>query len=201
MVEMKSNRKERRASKDKIRQIFLGRLPQAEIAVEIGVWKGEFSSSILEYIQPQKLYLIDPWVNVNEKSHSNAFAGLTDNQKMEQIFNEVNDRYSDEIQSGIIEIIRDFSINALKSFDDGSIGFAYIDGDHSYEGVTADLNAIFPKMKVGGIMAFDDYHRRGWWGDGVIRAINEFLGKHPEYIRVRAIAGAQIALERISPLH
>ena len=50
-----------------------------------------------------------------------------------------------------------------------------------------------------GIMAFDDYHRRGWWGDGVIRAVNEFLGQHPRELRIRAIAGAQIAIEKIVP--
>ena len=44
-------------------------------------------------------------------------------------------------------------------------------------------------------MAFEDYHRRGWWGDGVIRAINEFLGSHPRHLRVRSVVGAQIAIE------
>jgi type I restriction enzyme M protein len=72
-------------------------------------------------------------------------------------------------------------------------------GSLDYEGVSADLAALFPKMKRGGIMAFDDYHRRGWWGDGVIRAINEFLGAHPRDLRIRAVVGAQIAIEVLDP--
>ena len=105
--------------------------------------------------------------------------------------------FKDEIDEGSVEMVRDFSVPALAAFDDHSISFAYVDGDHSYEGVSADLKALFPKMKIGGIMAFDDYHRRGWWGDGVIRAINEFLGQHPRDFRIRSVVGAQIAIEVI----
>jgi hypothetical protein len=34
----------------------------------------------------------------------------------------------------------------------------------------------------------------------VIRAVNEFLGRYPRELRIRAIAGAQIAIEKIAPL-
>lgn len=199
-LEKIANVQKRRRSKDDIRKIFLGRLPTAKVAIEIGVWHGDFSGTILEYIKPETLYLIDPWANVTDDSHTEAFVGRTDDQKMERIFQKVQNRFSDEIQKGRVKIVRDWSVSALSKFQDESIDFAYVDGDHSYEGVSADLDALFPKMKTGGIMGFDDYHRRGWWGDGVIRAINEFLGRHPSEIRIRAIAGAQIALEKIGPL-
>lgn len=192
--------KKRRQSKEKIRQIFLGRLPKAKVAVEIGVWQGEFSGQILEYLEPDVLYLIDPWANVTDDSHSEAFVGRTDDNRMERIYQNVQKRYIAEISQQRVKIIRDWSVQALKQFDKESIDFAYVDGDHSYEGVSADLKALFPKMTVGGIMAFDDYHRRGWWGDGVIRAINEFLGAHPTELRIRAIAGAQVAIEKLEPL-
>lgn len=190
----------RRMSKDKVRKIFLGRLPKGGVAIEIGVWHGDFSETILEYIEPEKLYLVDPWENVTEESHARAFAGRTKDGKMELIFQRVQDRYAAEIENGQVEIIRDWSGSALEKFAQESIDFAYVDGDHSYEGVSADLKSLFPKMRVGGIMAFDDYHRRGWWGDGVIRAINEFLGQNSDRLRIRAIAGAQIAVEKLEPL-
>ena len=159
----------RRMSKDKVREIFLGRLPTGGTAIEIGVWHGDFSGMILDLIKPEKLYLIDPWANVTDDSHSEAFVGRTEDDKMERIFAKVQKRYAPEIQSGRVEIIREWSVPALDGFKPESIDFAYVDGDHSYEGVKADLAALFPKMRLGGVMAFDDYHRRGWWGDGVIR--------------------------------
>lgn len=190
----------RKLSKDKVREIFLGRLPTGGIAIEIGVWHGDFSVTLLDMIKPEKLYLIDPWANVTDDSHSEAFVGRTEDEKMERIFAKVQKRFAKEIRTGQVEVIREWSVPALEAFNPGSIDFAYVDGDHSYEGVSADLAALFPKMRVGGVMAFDDYHRRGWWGDGVIRAINEFLGRYPDQLRIRAIAGAQLAIEKIEPL-
>ncbi|MEM6659098.1 MAG: class I SAM-dependent methyltransferase [Pseudomonadota bacterium] len=189
----------RKNTKNAIRRTFLSRLPKGGVAVEIGVWQGEFSPTILKLLEPSQLFLIDPWKHIEQESHTTAFVGRTEDEKMEAIFQKVVNSFKKEIEAGKVGIIRDFSVPALQLFDDDSISFAYVDGDHSYEGVTADLAALFPKIKTGGIMAFDDYHRRGWWGDGVIRAVNEFLGLHPRELRIRAIAGAQIAIEKIAP--
>jgi cephalosporin hydroxylase len=150
-------------------------------------------------IAPEKLVLIDPWAHIEDDSHAEAFVGRTGKTKMDRIFDGVVKKFETEIAAGQVALIRDFSVPALAQFTDQSISFAYVDGDHSYEGVSADLAALFPKMKRGGIMAFDDYHRRGWWGDGVIRAINEFLGAHPRDLRIRAVVGAQIAIEVLDP--
>ena len=186
-------------SKDEVRLKFLRRMPKGGQAVEIGVWRGEFSGTILRVLQPDNLCLIDPWMHFEDAEQSDAFAGRTGAEKMERIFAQVQKRYQSQIESGQVTIKRDFSVNALAEFEDESLSFAYVDGDHSYEGVCADLEALFPKMKGGGVMAFDDYHRRGWWGVGVIKAINEFLGRHPEELRIRAIFGAQIGIEKLEP--
>lgn len=199
--EMPSNKqknapkKKRRISKEVVRRRFLQNLPNGGIAVEIGVWQGEFSPTIIELIAPDKLVLIDPWTHIEDDSHTEAFVGRTGKSKMDKIFDKVCSKFDKEIKAGQVALVRDFSVPALAKFVDESISFAYVDGDHSYEGVASDLKALFPKMKKGGIMAFDDYHRRGWWGDGVIRAINEFLGAHPRDLRIRTVVGAQIAIE------
>lgn len=189
----------KKASKEVIRRTLLSRLKTGGLAIEIGVWHGDFSGTILELIKPDKLVLIDPWAHIVDDSHTEAFVGRTGSDKMDRIFKKVQNRFKEEILAGKVSMIRDFSVPALKTFEDESISFAYVDGDHSYEGVKADLEALFPKMKNGGVMAFDDYHRRGWWGDGVIRAIHEFMGQHPTTTRVRALAGAQIAIEKLEP--
>jgi predicted O-methyltransferase YrrM len=46
----------------------------------------------------------------------------------------------------------------------------FIDADHSYEGVAADLHAWEPKVRKGGILCGHDYDP--YW-PGVIKAVNE----------------------------
>lgn len=50
-----------------------------------------------------------------------------------------------------------FSDSFKKLIDDiGKIDFAFIDGDHSYDGVLNDFNVIYPNLSEGGIIVFHD---------------------------------------------
>jgi MMP 1-O-methyltransferase len=59
------------------------------------------------------------------------------------------------------------SIQAATSWSQRNIGLLWIDGDHSAEAVRADLNAWYPHLLDGGVVAFHDSH-----GEGVQSAIN-----------------------------
>ncbi|SMY09098.1 class I SAM-dependent methyltransferase [Flavimaricola marinus] len=195
----KKPRGKKKQIKSMNRARFLQKMPKGGVAIEIGVWRGEFSRKILDALEPKKLCLIDPWKSFEDHDDA-AFSGREEAEKMDEIFADVSRMYEAEIKSKQVIMMREMSLDALKKFKDETINFAYVDGDHSYEGVKADLEALMPKMVSGGIMAFDDYHRRGWWGDGVLRAIHEFIGAHPSEIRIMTVIGAQIALEKITPL-
>lgn len=52
--------------------------------------------------------------------------------------------------------------------------FVFVDADHSYEGVLADLRAWWPLVRVGGAIAGHD-HTRDW--PGVEKACREFFGE------------------------
>lgn len=69
------------------------------------------------------------------------------------------------------------SIEAAATYADNSLDFVFIDADHSYEAVRADIIAWWPKVKSGGIISGHDYHMGA---PGVINASNELLG----YVRV-----------------
>ncbi len=188
---------EQRERKDALRRELLKTMPHGKLSLEIGVWKGEFSRILLEELKPSKLCLIDPW-GVQPDSESGAsLAGARSQQDMDQIFDAVRETYGKEIALGQVSVIRDFSVPALELFEEDSIGFAYLDGDHSYEGVSADLSALLPKMMSGGVIMLDDYHRRGWWKDGVMRAFHEFLGQNAGDLRLKAIKGAQVAVQKL----
>ena len=58
------------------------------------------------------------------------------------------------------DIVRMPSLDAVHDFEDGSLDFVYLDGDHEFSSVTADLTAWLPKLRPGGIMSGHDYVRR-----------------------------------------
>ena len=51
------------------------------------------------------------------------------------------------------------SMDAVRTFDDNSLDFVYIDGNHDFLNVTQDINAWFKKVRPGGILAGHDYVR------------------------------------------
>jgi predicted O-methyltransferase YrrM len=70
-----------------------------------------------------------------------------------------------------------YSDEMILKIDDNTIDFAYIDGDHSPEQVYKDACGIFKKMKVGGIILFDDYL---WFMNGIRTqlGIDKFLSEY-----------------------
>ncbi|EEE36228.1 hypothetical protein RKLH11_61 [Rhodobacteraceae bacterium KLH11] len=195
--ERRRKQAQQRERKDALRREMLRTMPHGKLSVEIGVWRGEFSQILLDELKPSKLCLIDPWGVQPDPDGGASLAGARSQDDMDRIYESVRERYSTEIAKGQLSVIRDFSLPALHLFDDQSIGFAYLDGDHSYEGVKADLEALLPKMIEGGVIMLDDYHRRGWWKDGVMRAFHEFLGANPADLRIKAIKGAQVAVQKL----
>lgn len=57
----------------------------------------------------------------------------------------------------------------------GKIEVIFIDGDHTYEGCKADIDAWYPRMAKNGVMLFHDADESS---PGVVRAIEEFVKKH-----------------------
>lgn len=78
-------------------------------------------------------------------------------------------------------------VDLLRTLADSSQDLIYIDGDHEYKGVCSDLEAARTKVRVGGLIALNDYYRMEWeflatrgrWGNyGIIFAVNEFLSRY-----------------------
>jgi hypothetical protein len=157
---------------------LLERLPAGAACAEIGVWKGDFSERILDVVRPARLHLIDPWQAVAGEGYEGARYGgkLADGQaEMDAMYASVLERFERERRAGVVEVHRLPSVEAAARFDDGELDFVYIDGNHRYEFVKADLETYAPKVRPGGFLAGDDYGVPGWWEDGVTRAVDEFV--------------------------
>lgn len=70
--------------------------------------------------------------------------------------------------------IKKLSVEAAKDFEDESVDFLFLDADHRYEPVKADILAWLPKLKKGGIFCGHDYSIKF---PGLTKAVNEIFGK------------------------
>ena len=74
-------------------------------------------------------------------------------------------------------VLRGRSIPVSKLIPDRWLDFVFIDADHSYVGVTADISAWEPKVRSGGWIGGHDYENTNpTFGNlGVTRAVDEYV--------------------------
>lgn len=179
------------------RRLVLRAFGRGGIGAEIGVFRGDFSAEILRVARPRELHLIDPWRNVADPDLTGAWYSTGSDHDMDEVFATVQARFQREVAEGTVALHRHTSSEALACFDDGSLDFVYIDGDHRYRAVREDLERAFQKLKPGGILAGDDYSLGGWWEDGVVRAVHEVLGHYAQDLRIDFIVRGQFVLRKL----
>jgi hypothetical protein len=168
----------RQARHRRERARLLRRLPKHSVGVEIGVWAGDLSAAILRAVRPVQLHLLDPWAFAPDERYEQAWYGgarAGSQAEMDEVYKRVLQRFETEIADGAVVIHRSTSAEAAAGFEDASLDWVYVDGNHLYEYVRADLELFAPKMRPGGLLAGDDYGAAGWWDDGVRRAVDRFL--------------------------
>lgn len=163
---------------DRARLIW--KLPRRATGVEIGVWRGGNASTLLRWTRPRRLYLVDPWAHIER---SGAMYAKKSQDEMDDICTFVRERFAGDSR---VEIMR-----ATSAAFDRPVDWAYIDGDHTYEGVLADLRTLWPLTRV--CLAGDDYGAKGWWDDGVTRAVDQFCDENP---CDKTIMGAQFLISK-----
>lgn len=159
----------------------------------MGVWRGDFSSVLLNHLDLLKLTLIDPWKF--SKSVPNSWYGgrIAQNQEdMDRVYEYVCQRFGEQIATERILVIR----GQLESIDTLDSDWVYVDGNHTVEGVSADIRELCRLMKPGSVVMFDNYGEIGWWNNGVTTAVN--LAIEQGLLREITRAANQIACELVS---
>jgi predicted O-methyltransferase YrrM len=132
-------------------------VPRNGLALEIGSFKGKSSACIAAGLpQGARLACVDTWQNdampYDEKSDSmNEFLDNTRSYRQ------------------VIEPHRGTSSEVAATWD-RPIDFLFIDGDHTYEGCSADIKAWLGFVRRGGWIAFHDSSETGVW-----KAISELF--------------------------
>ena len=119
-----------------------------KIGVEVGVAEGRYSEILMENIPELELWGIDNYAEYDNKSVGRRRDTQENNRQRAQDRLERFPKY---------HLIVADSIEAAKSFKNGSLDFVFIDGDHTYDSVKQDIEAWYPKIKPGGHIAGHDY--------------------------------------------
>jgi predicted O-methyltransferase YrrM len=136
------------------RENLLHYLPKNGVVAEVGTQTGYFARKIIDTTQPATLHTIDINWSVFER-----------------------EKFLQEIENGVMQIYEGDSVAILSQFPDEHFDWIYIDADHSYNGVSRDIQCASQKVKPNGILVFNDY--TSWspleaYPYGVSRAVNEF---------------------------
>lgn len=141
---------------------------------EVGVQTGRTSRLCLQRFPELSAILIDPWI---ESEACKDAQGLYERTVRRSAF--AKDRR---------EVWRMKSLEAAPRVKDRSLSIVLVDGDHSYEAALTDMEAWWPKLMRGGILAADDYTRR--FTKTVKRAVDQWSRKHE--IRGEAISYGKV---------
>ena len=119
------------------------------VGAEIGVVEGVYSARLCEKIPGLKLYSIDAWL---------VYEGYRDHVNQDKL-NQLHKNAQETLAPYNCEIIRKFSMDAVEDFEDGSLDFVYIDGNHRFVDIARDIDGWEKKVRVGGIVSGHDYRR------------------------------------------
>ena len=158
--------------------------------LEIGTLYGANVLSVAESYgnhKDSKLYCVDPWEDYNDyPEYKDKQSSIYDTF----IYNVNNSKHKDKIH-----IRRGYSNEQILMFEDDLFDIIYIDGNHEPEYVLEDAVLSFRKLKVEGIIIFDDY---GWGGpDLTKRGIDAFMSGFHKRIIYLGERGSQVFIKKI----
>jgi Methyltransferase domain len=153
---------------------------ESPVMVEVGVFTGFLSLYLLEHHDTLIMHGVDSWVGSEDHSeayratgdvHANATASQARAWQQQAL-----QRLAMLIDYGRMALHQCHSLEAAGRFDADSMDLVYLDGDHSYPGVAADIRAWWPKVKPAGWIGGDDLsHEDPRFKFGVDQAVEEFV--------------------------
>lgn len=115
---------------------------------EVGVLRGNYSEILCKSNPDLKLYSVDAW----------QFYPLRNNFRRAWMYPAIYEEAKTRLASyKNNEIIRKWSQDAVKDFEDESLDFVFIDANHEFQHITNDIVEWAKKVRKGGIISGHDY--------------------------------------------
>jgi hypothetical protein len=147
------------------------------MVTEVGVFTGAMSAALLASRDDLRLDMVDSW-----EGGGSAYVEETGDFHQHMTQEEQDKAYEAAVNAtsfanGRHQIIRKRSIDAAKAYGTHCTDMVFLDADHSYEAVKADIKAWWPAVAPGGWLGFHDYEHPVFPQWGVTRAANEFAAE------------------------
>lgn len=117
-----------------------------KVGVEIGVNNGRFAQKMCEIIPGLKYYGVDPYNRYDDFQ-------LASTHQLQKSYQKTLDKLAPYDAT----IIKTFSILAYDKFENRSVDFVYIDGNHDFNYVFSDILLWLPRIRKGGVISGHDY--------------------------------------------
>lgn len=162
------------------RDIMLDYMPKGAVCAEVGTQTGMFAKKILQVMQPEKFHIYDIDFTPFDFTH-----------------------FMDAIENDVVELHVGDSAALLGAMPDKTFDYIYIDAEHGYAGVAADLAQAALKIKDDGWIMLNDYTLFSSTEKityGVPRAVNELCltqGFEIIYLGLQCWGYHDVAVRRI----
>jgi predicted O-methyltransferase YrrM len=155
-------------------------LPQNAVVVELGTARGRSALFLAERLTllergDVQIWCVDTWEGAEL---GKMLRTLVQYPEVLQATNSSGLEDVDVVSK--LRLVRCESTRASWLFADGAVDVVFVDADHSYDGVRADVATWLPKLKPGGLLAGHDYSP-DW--PGCMQAVDELFAvgqvEHP----------------------
>ncbi|KPJ89863.1 MAG: hypothetical protein AMJ53_15405 [Gammaproteobacteria bacterium SG8_11] len=134
-----------------------------KVGAEIGVATGKNALRMCEQIPDLKLFCIDPWEYYEKNPRVRHWQ-------------ENYDQAVEKLKPYNAILVKGYSEEVVHNFEDGSLDFVYIDGNHMFDFVMQDIILWAPKVRKGGIISGHDYYN--FRNAGVVDAVDAYIKAH-----------------------
>jgi SAM-dependent methyltransferase len=143
------------------------------VFVEIGAYLGRstayLATRILRSGKSVRVYVVDLWDGFFRQD---AHRSLPMNEGEDVFWHFMRNMRAAGLDAVLCPLKMD-SVRAAGLFEEGSVDFVFVDGDHGREPLRCDLEAWFPRVRPGGVLAGHDYVNDDF--PGVRQAADEFF--------------------------
>lgn len=118
---------------------------------EIGCAYGAYAGAVLADWKGARYLMVDLWAPQPTDVYRENQSGL----RFDECFRKCSELAARDPRA---VLMRMGSVDAAAQIEDGSLDWVYLDGNHDYGPVLADMDAWWPKVKPGGVFAGHDFY-------------------------------------------
>lgn len=161
-------------------EIVLRLPPTGGTWVEVGVWRGDNALRVMRAAPPgTRLVAVDQWREAPVDSEYREYAtkdALASQSAMDRYYKEaIGKLYPWKSR---VRILRMSSVDAARACVGERFDLVFIDAEHTYAALAADIAAWRPLVRTGGWIGGHDFGKERF--PGVTRAVREAFGDEVE---------------------